>query len=62
MFRTDTWLTPVYIGGAVLTWLILMIEDFHRMGFLAWITLADAINAFLGVIWPIYWLVLRWIH
>lgn len=62
MFRNPEWLTPIYVVGAVLTWVFLMMEDYDRMSFLAWITLADAINAFLAVIWPVYWVVLRWIH
>lgn len=50
-----------YMLGGPLTYFYLMWVDWHQThGVLAWVVTL-AVNAFLAMIWPIYWAILHWI-
>jgi hypothetical protein len=53
------WIIAWHIGSVV-TFVVLMVEDWPRLNWWNWIIVAP-INLFLGEIWPIYWGILRWV-
>jgi hypothetical protein len=49
-----------YIAGNIATFLFLVVEDWPYFSAWNWIIILP-INEFLAAIWPLYWLILRWI-
>lgn len=50
-----------YAAVGFFTTFYLLVQDYGQGGALWYLFIAIPVNAFLGAIWPVYWLALHWI-
>ncbi len=52
-------LIPVYVVGDLVTWVVLVVQDWRHISGWRFLLSALVFDLILAQIWPLYWLILR---